>query len=145
MKRGILARWLALLGASGVTMACNAGGETIGNPFPDTEVEPNDTVAQATSLGGPGVATAKGICEAAQAADHFRMNAGTAGTATAQIAADVTLQVALLASNGTVLATSADAVSPYDVSAAVDSAGGAVLLRITCDAAGSYDGSMETP
>ena len=146
MSRSRISRFLALLGVGGVAMACNTGGETIDNPFPDADQEPNDTVDTASVLVGAGTVTVTGECHTPTDVDHFSKVSGTSGNATAAIDADVPLaSVALLTSSGSVLITTS-AGGPYQVTVAVDSANGVVILRLTCDGAtGAYSGTMETP
>lgn len=143
MSRSVLSRFLALLGAGGFTVACNTGGATI-NPVPDTEVEPNGTVDQATPLGGPGQFLASGQCNVASDVDHFALAATSGANASATIdMADAPIEsVALLSSDGSVL-VSASGGGP--VEAAVTGSGGTVVLRVTCGlGSGGYSGTFES-
>ena len=139
MMRSRFSKLLAILGVGGVAMACNSGGqETIGNPYPDTEVEPNGTVAEASDI-AQYAGKVKGICESAGALDHYKLAAGTSGTASASVQSDLSLQLALLSSNGALLAQSTSTTAPFLVTSLVDSAGGVVILRVTCPESGVYE------
>lgn len=151
MSRTVLSRFLALLGVGGLTVACNTGGEVIDNPIPDSEIEPNDTVGQATALGGPGQFLASGHCASATDVDHFALVTTSSGNASASIdLSGVALaSVALLTSDGTVLASTTT--DPLAVAAAITGTGGIAVLRVECaaesDPAGDgtgYSGTFET-
>ena len=143
MSRTVLSRLLALLGVGGITVACNTGGEVIDNPVPDTESEPNDTLDQATALGGPGELFASGQCNAPADVDHYSLLATSGGAVSATIdyvEAPIS-EVALLSSDGSLLASSA---SPLSV-AATAGTGGHVVLRVTCGSGtGGYSGPFES-
>lgn len=95
----------------------------------DSEIEPNDTVGQATALGGPGQFLASGHCASAMDVDHFALFATSGGNASASIdLSGVALaSVALLTSDGTVLASTTT--DPLAVAAAITGTGGIAVLR----------------